>query len=139
MRATSRCISSPWPRPSSTNRSMLRPAVSLHFSMHVRQPEVAPLKAIRQTLVIDAQQVKNGGVQIVHVDRVLDDGRREVVCALVDEPALDPSSCEPNRERLGPMVAAQPVGPSSAVFAQTSTPEFPTPNHQRFVEQSAHV
>jgi hypothetical protein len=37
--------------------------------MHVRQPEVAALETVRQTLVVDAQAVQDRGVQIVDVNR----------------------------------------------------------------------
>ena len=39
--------------------------------VHIRQPEIAALEAIGQLRVVEAEQVQNGGVQIVDVDFVL--------------------------------------------------------------------
>ena len=36
-------------------------------SVNVRQPEVAPLKAVRELFVRDAEQMQYRGVQVVHV------------------------------------------------------------------------
>ena len=47
--------------------------------MHVGQPELAALVLERQPLVVEAQQVQHGGVQVVDVDAVLDDVEAEVV------------------------------------------------------------
>ena len=41
------------------------------FTVHVGQAEAAPLITERQTLVIDAQQMEQRGVEIVHVHRRL--------------------------------------------------------------------
>jgi hypothetical protein len=47
--------------------------------MNIRQPEVSALKLERQSLVIDAQQMQNGSLQIVNVDGVFGDAHRQVV------------------------------------------------------------
>ena len=52
--------------------------------MHVGQAEVAALELVGQPGVVDAQQVKDGGVQVVDLDRVADDVVREIVGLAVD-------------------------------------------------------
>ena len=47
--------------------------------MHVRQPEVAALELVDQPGVVDPQQVQDRRVQVVDLDRVLDDVVGEVV------------------------------------------------------------
>src|SRR5262245_17661402 len=42
-----------------------------HSPGHVGQPEIAPGVAIRELLMIQAKQVQYGGMQVVHVDFVL--------------------------------------------------------------------
>ena len=47
--------------------------------VHVGQAEVAALVAVGQPLVIEAEQVQDRRLQVVDVDRVLDDVEAEVV------------------------------------------------------------
>ena len=47
--------------------------------MHVGQAIVAAAVAIGQPRVVDAQQVQDGGVEIVDVDLVLGDRRTDLV------------------------------------------------------------
>src|SRR5262245_25076681 len=42
-----------------------------HFSVHVGQAEVPPLELEGQPLVVDPQQAEDGGLEVVHVYRVL--------------------------------------------------------------------
>jgi len=41
--------------------------------MDVREPIVSTLKTVNQSLVVQAQQVQHGRLQIVNMDRVTDD------------------------------------------------------------------
>src|SRR4051812_43755666 len=43
----------------------LREYVSHYVAMDVRQPEVAAAEAVREAFVVEAEQVQDGGVQIV--------------------------------------------------------------------------
>ena len=52
--------------------------------MHVGQPEIAALELVGQPGVVDPQQVQDRGVQVVDLDRVVDDVVGEVV-GLADE------------------------------------------------------
>lgn len=36
--------------------------------MHIRQPEIPPLKPIRELLVIKPQQMQQRGMQVMHMD-----------------------------------------------------------------------
>ena len=47
--------------------------------MHVGQPVVAALEAIGQLLVVQAQQVEDGGLEVVDVDPVPGHGEAEFV------------------------------------------------------------
>src|SRR5262249_34102651 len=65
---------------------------------HVRQSEIAPAIPIGQLGVVDAEQVEDGGVQVVHVDRFVDRLEAEVIRGAVDRPALDAAAGQPHRE-----------------------------------------
>ncbi len=55
----------------------------------VGQAEVAPLEAVGEPRVVDAEQVEDRGVEVVDVDRVLDDVPAEVVGLADDLAPLD--------------------------------------------------
>src|SRR5205807_3750362 len=52
---------------------------------HVRQPVVAPGVAVRQLLVVQAEEMEQRGVQVVDVDLVLDGVPAELVGGAVDQ------------------------------------------------------
>lgn len=54
--------------------------------MHVRQAEVPPLISVDQPFVVQPQQVQDGGLQVMHVDRRLDDAVAELISLAVDMP-----------------------------------------------------
>ena len=58
--------------------------------LDIGQAEVAALVAVGQARVVDPQEVEDGGVQVVDVDRVLDDVVGEVVGLAVGDPRLMP-------------------------------------------------
>ncbi len=61
-----------------------------HLTVHIREPEVAPLEAEGQPLVVEAELMQDRGVEIVDVDGALDDLVAEVVAAPWILPALKP-------------------------------------------------
>src|SRR5665213_1319084 len=61
----------------------------------VGQSEITPAVGIRELQVIDAEQIQNGGVQIVHVGRFLDSFVAEVIRGAVGDAALDAASGHP--------------------------------------------
>ena len=63
---------------------------------HVGQPEVTALEAVDQFPVIDAQQVQQRGVEVVHVEDVFDRFVAEFVGGAVSDPALDATAGHPH-------------------------------------------
>jgi len=61
-----------------------------HIAMHIRQPEVASLVAIRQARVLQAEQVQDRRLQVVRVDGVRADVEAELVGGAVVVPGLKP-------------------------------------------------
>ncbi len=53
--------------------------------MDVAQPELAAVETVRQLLVVETQQVKNGRMQIVDVHAVLDSVVPELVGGAVND------------------------------------------------------
>ena len=101
--------------------------------MHVGEPEVATLKAVGEQFVVNAHQVQNGGVQVVHMDTTFDDVRAKVVGGAVNVPRLDASTSHPNGEAACVMIAAK-LFERQIALRIGCTAEFAAPNHQGVVQ-----
>src|SRR5713101_2570278 len=73
-------------------------------AMHVGETEVPALELVGEPLVVDAQQVEHGGVQVVHRDDILDGVVAEVVGAAVRDAALDAAAGQPDGKTLDVVV-----------------------------------
>ena len=99
-------------------------------SVNVRQPEVAPLKPVRELFVRDAEEMQHGGMQVVHVNDVLDCVIAEVIRRAVGDTTLDTGTGEPHGEGFDVVVA--PVA-----LRHRGTPEFAAVDDERIVEHAA--
>ena len=88
--------------------------------------------AVGEPLVVEAEEVQDGGVQVVDVDAVFGGGDAVVVGGAVDEAALDAAAGEPGGEDLVMMFAAGVGG----LFVVGGAAEFGGPDDERFVEQA---
>ena len=89
-----------------------------HPPVDVGQAEIAAGIAIGQALVVQAEQVEDGGVQVVIVHLVFDRGEAELIGPAVGDAALDAAAGQPDGIPLGVVVA--PVDP----FGVWRPPEF---------------
>ena len=69
-----------------------------HLPMHVGQAKIPARVAIDEAGVIEAEQMKDRGVQVVDVDRPVDGGVTEVVGGAVNHATFDAASGDPDRE-----------------------------------------
>src|SRR6185295_5335208 len=69
-----------------------------HVPEYIRQAVIAPAKAIRQSRVIDAEQMQDRGVEIVDVDFVFRNGRSDFVGVAIGQSAFDARASQPRRE-----------------------------------------
>src|SRR5438552_789196 len=76
-------------------------------SVDVRQALVAALMEVGQFLVIEAQAVQDGGVDVVDVGLVLDGLEAELVGGAVADAALDSAAGHPHREAIRVVIAAR--------------------------------
>ena len=79
--------------------------------------------------MIQPQQVQDGGVQIMHVDRVLDRIPTIFVGRSVRHPPFDATPCHPHRKTERMMVPA--IG---GPLAGGCPAKLATPDHQRLVQ-----
>jgi hypothetical protein len=67
-------------------REELRDQLPDDVAVNVRQPEVATLRAEREFLVVEAEEGKDRGVQVVDMHRLLRRGKSKFVGRAVDAP-----------------------------------------------------
>ena len=82
----------------------------------VGQPVIAAAESIRQTFMIQAQEIEHGGMQIVDLHLVFDRLVSVVVRRTVSHTTPDTPAREPEAEPKGIMIAtvASPLGKGSA-------------------------
>src|SRR5579883_3417085 len=76
------------------------------LAAHVGQAVIAAGVPVRQALVVEAEQVQHGGMEVVDVDALRDGPEAEVVCGAVDITALDAAAGQPDAE--APMIMIPP-------------------------------
>lgn len=98
------------------------------LSIDIRQPKIATCVSIRQSLMIDAKQMQQGGVQVMHVNGILNRGITKIVRRPKGQTTSHTSASHPNRERLGVMVS------SIAVLRKRSPAKFGPPKDKRILQ-----
>ena len=69
-----------------------------NFAFDIGQPEIAALESIGEARVIEAQEMKNGGLQIVYVYTVAGDVKAEFIGFTVCDSGFDATAGKPHRE-----------------------------------------
>ena len=100
--------------------------------MYIRQSEVPALVSVGQSFVVEAEQVEQGGIEVVYVDGVSADVESKVIGFSVNESFLHTSSCEPYGEASIVMVASV-----VAALYHGGASEFAAPDHKCVVEHTA--
>src|SRR5438128_2124206 len=77
-----------------------------HGSGHVCESEISALEAVGESRVVDAHEMKDGGVEVVDVDGIGGDVVGVVVGFTDQDAALDAAAGEPGGEAAGVVVAA---------------------------------
>src|SRR5438552_978285 len=103
-------------------------------SVNIRKPEIAAGVAIGQLLMVEAEQMQHGGVQVVDVDLILHGEVTVIVRLAVTEAWLHAAAREPHGVALRIVIAAIAVE-----FGHGSAPEFSAPEHQGVIEQTARL
>jgi hypothetical protein len=102
---------------------------------HVGKPEVPALKAVRQFRMVEAHQVQDGGLQVVHVHRVFGDVVAEFVGGSERKAALDASAGHPDRERVRVVVTPEELGVVAGLVHGRAA-KLAAPDDERIVEEA---
>ena len=108
-----------------------------HFAVNVREAEVAALEAVGELLVIHAEEVEDGGVEVVDGDGIFGDVPGEVVGGAVGLAAFDAAARHPETEGAGVVIAAGDLFETGAIFAKGGAAEFGAPDDEGGIEQAA--
>src|SRR5204863_2754789 len=79
----------------SARSAVLRQQLPDYVAVDVSEPIIAAFEPIGQLLVVDAQQVEQGRVEVVHVDRVFHHVVAEVIGATEHEPRFSAAASHP--------------------------------------------
>src|SRR5262249_55005141 len=105
---------------------------SLHdMTMHIGQAIVPALVLEGQSSVIDAQEMQDGGLEVMDVNRVLGDVVTEVIGSAVSDAGLDATAGHPDREATRMMIPAIGLGVHISLH-EHGPAEFARPDNQRF-------
>lgn len=74
------------------------------MTMNVGEPVVAALVAIGELFVVDAHQVHDGGIQVMHMHRILGDVVAKIVGFSVANSTLNTPASHPYRETSRMMI-----------------------------------
>ena len=76
-----------------------------NMTMHIRQTEVAAGVAECEAFVVEAQQMQNRGMQVVHVNSLFDRIPAEFISGTVYIAALDATASQPHGETIVVVIA----------------------------------
>lgn len=77
-----------------------------YFAFDIGQAKVATGVAVGQRFVVEAEQMKDGGMEVVNVDLSFGDPQADVIGSSVDVPAFDSAAGHPNAEAVVVVIAA---------------------------------
>src|ERR1043165_8569874 len=100
-----------------------------NLAMDVGQTVMPALETIGQSLVINPEAIKNRRLQIMHMNRVLDNVEGEIIGLAVGDPRLDSTTSQPDGKAFA-MVIAAIVVVGEAPLAVNGTSELASPNDQ---------
>src|SRR5215475_933027 len=76
------------------------------FPVDIGEPEVAALEAIGQLLVVEAEEMEQGGVEVVHMDTVPGGVESEFIRFAEGDPRADAAAGQPNGEAIWVVIAS---------------------------------
>ena len=75
--------------------------------MHIGQPIFAALETVEQPLVVEAELMQNGGLEVVHVHFIFGDLEAELVAGAVGDAAFHAAAGHPLRVHIRIMIAPE--------------------------------
>jgi hypothetical protein len=111
-----------------------------HISMNVGEAKIPTAVAIGELLVVEAQLVEHGRVKVVDVHLVLYRLEPKVIGSSMNVSAFDTTSRHPSREPVMIVVSSVDLAGIGSLLGHLdhrSSPKFPSPKDQGFVEHAS--
>ena len=105
------------------------------LAMNVSEPKVTAFKAVGELGVIDAKQSHDGGVQIMHMDRVASDAVAVVIGFTMRDARFDTTARHPDGE-TAPMMIATKIRVGESALTVGGATKLAAPNDQGVFEQA---
>jgi len=105
-------------------------------AVNVGESESSSLVAVGESFVVDAEQVHEGGLEVVEVDGVVGDVVAEGVGFAEGDTAFDTAAGHPHGEASGVVVAAEVLADEFAL-AVVGSPELAAPDDEGVVEHAS--
>src|SRR3954463_10232754 len=86
--------------------------------------------------MIEPEQMKNGGLEIVNLHLILGDSETKFIGLAVNKTVLHAAPGQENRKAIRIMIAPQDIARSRSAFAERGATKFTAPNHQRILQQT---
>ena len=102
--------------------------VGNHLAVQVGQSLVQAIKGIDQPFMVEAEEMKNGGVQVMDVDGVLGDLEAKLVGCPVGQAWFEATSGHPDGESFLVVISA------ITALQHRSAAKLPGPNDKGFIE-----
>ena len=109
----------------------LREEISHNVAMHVGESIIPTAMAIRQSSVINPEEMKDRGVKIVNVHAVLGDGCAKLIRATIGKPPFHARASQP-RGKTGAVMA-----PAFLTINSRGAAELGGPDHEGVIEHAA--
>jgi len=101
------------------------------LAVDVGESEISARMTIRQSFVVEAEQMQNGRMQIMDANPVLDRSESKVIGRSVGLASTDATASQPHREAIVVVISACPA------FRNWRATEFTSPDNERFLKQAA--
>ena len=102
--------------------------------MNIGESKVATGVAESQLLMVQSEQVQDGGVEVVNVNGILSNPVADVICFAVHDPALHSAAGEPAGKGAGVMISAFAA---LAILSPGSAAKLGAENQQYLVKHAS--
>ena len=108
-----------------------------NVAVHIRESKVAAGVTEGELLMIEAQTVQHGGMQVVHTDRGIGRAEAQFVSRSVHCSTTNTATCQPDSETPMIMIATGLRPAVSTQLDRGGPAELAAPEYQRVLEQTA--
>lgn len=107
------------------------------LTVDICKAEMPALELEGKLLVVDAQQVQDGGLKVMNVNLVVHGVEADIVRGSIGDAWFDATSSHPSGEGVGVVVAAPAFAVLHVALEEGCAAEFTTPDDKGLIEHAA--